>query len=53
MHKTSIVVVLLAIFVAYLTFGSPNKFLIDIEPVAYRLVFFFIILSFEIDVLSL
>ncbi|XP_037030637.1 adipocyte plasma membrane-associated protein-like [Bradysia coprophila] len=32
MQKTAVIV---AIFVSYLTFGPPNQYLIDIEPIAY------------------
>lgn len=38
MHKIAVYVAFVAAFVYYLTFAPPNKYLIDIEPIAYRLV---------------
>jgi len=35
MQKLAIIILLLAVFISYITFAPPNQFLIDIEPVAY------------------
>lgn len=36
MQKIALFVGLLAAFLYYLTFGPPNKFLIDVDPISYR-----------------